>query len=138
MTASRRTSGLSIRVAISPRATYSAVEAPTCPLGKLDVGGVGSSRSTVGRARPTTWVAMTNTVAWRLIAMPGTTAYHHCFVRHQTRPMTMRHTAMTYSVLPIEDIRWVIEFQSPSRASWNSRLICFSSSESSNSGPLSR
>ena len=47
---------------------------------------------------------MTKTVAWREMAMSGTTANHHCFVRHQTSADTSTATPMTYSVLPIIDM----------------------------------
>ena len=67
------------------------------------MGGAGSSLGTGGRGRPTIAVAMTKIVAWREIAMTGTTAYHHCLVRHHTMRATMTQTPMTYSVLPMCD-----------------------------------
>ena len=42
--------------------------------------------------------------------MAGTTAYHHCLVRHQIRATTMTQTPMTISVLPMCDHTIVTEF----------------------------
>ena len=51
---------------------------------------------------------MTKTVACSEIAMSGTTANHHSLVRHQTIAQTMTPTPMTYSVLPIIDMNFVM------------------------------
>ena len=68
--------------------------------------------------------------------MPGMTAYHHCFVRHQTIATTTRQTPMMYSVLPMLDMKSVMLSPVAVRPSWNQRLGLFSHSESSRSGPL--
>ena len=59
-----------------------AVDAPTWPLGKLEVGGETSRWSTSGRSRPTTRADVTKTSAWTATAIGATTASHHCRVRH--------------------------------------------------------
>src|SRR4051794_17915983 len=81
---------------------------------------------------------MTKTVACSEIAMRGTTANHHSLVRHQTIAHTMTPTAMTYSVLPIIDMNFVMVFQVSVRPSSNDVLIPFSHFENDDSGPFSR
>ena len=43
------------------------------------------------------------TIACRLIAISGTTAYHHCLVRRQTSTTTTRHTPMMLTVAPVHE-----------------------------------
>ena len=78
---------------------------------------------------------MTNTVACSEIAMRGTTANHHSLVRHQTIAQTMTPTAMTYSVLPIIDMNFVIVFQVSVRPSSNDVLMPFSHFRTTRAGP---
>ena len=85
----------------------------------------------MGRERPTTVAARTKTVACSEIARSGTTANHHSLVRHHTIALTMTATAMTYSVLPIIDMNFVIVSPVAVRPSWNQRLTLFSHSENS-------
>ena len=79
------------------------MEAPTWPLGKLDVGGESSSCSTSGRVRPTTAAAVTKTNDCTEMAIAGTTASHHCRVRHQASATTTRQVAMMKKVAPMFD-----------------------------------
>ena len=79
------------------------MDAPTCPLGKLDVGGAASRCSTSGRVRPTTAAAVTNTEDCTEIAIAGTTASHHCLVRHHSRATTTTQAEMMKNVAPMFD-----------------------------------
>ena len=127
-----------IRRAISASVKYSPVAAPVCPLGKLEVGGESSSFSTSGRSRSMRSVVKKKTIACRLIAMSGTTAYHHCLVRRQTSTTTTRHTPMMLTVAPVHEKKSVTAFQNVVRD--DSRLLLTLSSEvpRSFSGPSVR
>src|SRR6476469_10434539 len=82
-------------------------------------------------------VAATNTLAWIAIAMAGTTAYHHCLVRHQIRATAITQTPMTISVLPRCDHTIVTEFISSGRPDATDLLRSFSAGRPP-SGPMMR
>src|SRR6476469_6433281 len=96
----RRSPARSIRVeAMSRSEKYSAVEAPVCPLGKLDVGGEASIGMAGGRWRPTAIVANRKIVAWSEIETSGTRDQRRSRVRQYRTATTSRQIPMTYSVL---------------------------------------
>src|SRR6478735_4656514 len=72
-------------------------------------------------------VVRKKTIACRLIAISGTTAYHHCLVRHQTNATTTRHTPMMLTVAPVHEKTRVTSFQNDVRE--DARLLLTLSSE---------
>jgi len=85
--------------------------------------------------RPTTAAAVTNTEDCTEMAIAGTTASHHCRVRHQTSATTTRQVAMMKNVAPMLDHTDVIVFKAGLRSSASCSLTA-ASPGSDSSGPM--
>lgn len=90
------------------------------------MGGESSKWSTSGRPRPTTAADVTNTMDCTEIAMAGTTASHHCRVRHHSTAMATTHAAMMKKVAPMLDHAEVSALSADVRPDWSRSLTTIS------------
>src|SRR6478735_11363340 len=83
-------------------------------------------------------VVKKKTSACAEMAISGTTAYHHCLVRHHTSATTTRQTPMMLTVAPVQEKNNVTSLRTAVREEANHLLIRSSVVPRSFSGPSVR
>jgi hypothetical protein len=121
----------------SANPSHSAVAAPVCPEGKLDVGGAGSRCGTWGRGRLTTSVVSRNTVD--CMATPAHSRRVGSQRRHTARSSSPTSSAPTTiaPVFALHETQCVTSSSNGVRVSWSASTACCPSSASPAAGPAS-